>query len=281
VVDGDTIDVAIDGQVFRVRYLGIDAPDAFGDYHGQQAIARNKSLVDGKTVMLEAEVSEMDSYHRLLRYVYVGEVFVNAELVRLGYARASVSPPDIRYEKLLLGLENEARDSRRGMWAAPQVTAATVDPAASGTMTPEALPTATHTPEPLPTATLEPSLAATATLEPTLTPTATFRPSPTWTATSPPVPTVADTLRPLPSPTSEPTSLVPTSSASPECPAARFFPARLCSPCPEYVGSQRTRVFHYPWCRQAQKIDPHDLMCFYSRQEAIEAGYTPDEECSP
>ncbi len=285
VVDGDTIDVAIDGQVYRVRYLGIDAPDAFGDYFGQQATARNEALVGGNTIMLEADVSETDSYHRLLRYVYVGDLLVNAELVRLGYARAGLSTSDTRYEELLLRLEREARDSGRGLWAVAQTTTATPEPAMIPSTTPELPVTASLSPEALPTGTDTPASSPTATgsSEPRTTPSATSRPSPTRTATHTlmPTATATATFRPLPSATAEPTSLLATPSPSPECPAAQYFPARLCSRCAEYIGSRRTKVFHFPWCRQAQKIDPLDLMCFYSREEAIDAGYTPDEECSP
>ncbi len=59
----------------------------------QEATRVNQSLVGGKTVLLEKDVSETDRYGRLLRYVYVGEVFVDAELVRLGYAQAVSYPP--------------------------------------------------------------------------------------------------------------------------------------------------------------------------------------------
>jgi hypothetical protein len=283
-VDGGTIDVAIDGQVYRVRYLGIEAPDAFGDPSGQQAADKNRALVEGKTVMLEVDVSQADSYDRLLRYVYVGDLFVNAELVRLGYARAQVSAPDQRYEDLLSRLEREARDSRRGLWGVAHTQSATLEPTEPGTMTPEPSTAESPTGEPLPTVRLTPTSSpmATATAQVTLTALATPTSSTTRTATptSEPTATATATFRPLPSATLGPTSSSATPSPT-ECQAAQYFPARLCSACAEYIGSRRTMVFHFPWCRQAQKIDPLDLMCFYSREEAVEAGYMPDEECSP
>lgn len=65
---------------------------------------------------LERDVSDRDRYGRLLRYVYVEGVFVNAELVRLGCARAELYPPDTKYSELLEQLEEEAREAHRGLW---------------------------------------------------------------------------------------------------------------------------------------------------------------------
>ncbi|MFH1484555.1 MAG: thermonuclease family protein [Chloroflexota bacterium] len=115
VVDGDTI-VIQGGQ--RVRYIGIDAPEARGEPQafGQQATEVNRSLVEGKLVRLEKDVSETDKYGRLLRYVYVNGTFVNAELVQRGYARAVSYPPDVRYQDYFRALEREAREAVRGLW---------------------------------------------------------------------------------------------------------------------------------------------------------------------
>jgi len=116
VIDGDTIDIAT-GQ--RVRYIGIDTPEVYPEReaYGMEAWQANRNLVEGKKVRLEQDVSETDKYGRLLRYVYVDDIFVNAELVRLGLAEAKAYPPDTRYQDLLEQLEAEARRAGRGMWA--------------------------------------------------------------------------------------------------------------------------------------------------------------------
>ncbi|MFH1652127.1 MAG: thermonuclease family protein [Chloroflexota bacterium] len=116
VIDGDTIVIAT-GQ--RVRYIGIDAPEIYpqAERFGQEAWSLNAALVSGKKVTLERDVSRTDQYGRLLRYVYVDNLFVNAELVRRGLARARAYPPDTRYQASLQGLEDVARESGRGMWA--------------------------------------------------------------------------------------------------------------------------------------------------------------------
>ena len=58
-----------------------------------------------------------DPYGRLLRYVWVGDLLVNAELVRLGYARAVAYPPDTKNQAQFAALQAEAQATRRGLWA--------------------------------------------------------------------------------------------------------------------------------------------------------------------
>ena len=104
-----------------MRYIGIDTPETKHpqkgvEWMGAEAAAKNEELVGGKVVQLEKDVSETDKYGRLLRYVWVGDVMVNAELVRLGYAQVSTYPPDVRYQELFLELQREAREAGRGLW---------------------------------------------------------------------------------------------------------------------------------------------------------------------
>jgi len=122
VVDGDTIEVKIDGKTYKVRYIGIDTPELHHptqpvEEYAQEAYEFNKSLVDGKELKLVKDVSETDKYGRLLRYVYVGDLFVNAELVKQGYANASTYPPDVAHEDEFRELETQARNDLLGLWA--------------------------------------------------------------------------------------------------------------------------------------------------------------------
>ncbi len=119
VVDGDTIEVEINGSLFKVRYIGIDAPESTIqiEYFGEEAAAHNQALVDGREVTLIKDVSETDRYHRLLRYVMVGEVFVNYELVRGGYANALRYPPDVACADVFRAAERQAREEGLGLWA--------------------------------------------------------------------------------------------------------------------------------------------------------------------
>lgn len=121
IIDGDTIDVQIVGQVFRVRYIGMNTPET-GQPCAAEATNYNAELVMGKSVTLVKDVSETDRYGRLLRYVYVGDIFVNAELVRQGYANAATYPPDVAHADLFVQLQAEARAAGRGCWATPTST---------------------------------------------------------------------------------------------------------------------------------------------------------------
>ncbi len=113
VIDGDTVELA-DGS--RVRYLCIDTPER-GEPFYAEASERNRELVDGKGVRLEPGVEDIDKYGRLLRYVYVDDVFVNAELVSGGYARTLIFDEDEPHAELLRQLEAEAKAANRGLWA--------------------------------------------------------------------------------------------------------------------------------------------------------------------
>lgn len=121
VIDGDTIEVDIAGTIYKVRYIGIDTPE-LNDKRpefcalAQKATRYNRQLVAGKTVRLEKDVSETDRYGRLLRYVYVGDIFINAELVRQGLAWVKVYEPDTKYQDYLEEMEAEAKQDGFGIW---------------------------------------------------------------------------------------------------------------------------------------------------------------------
>ncbi|MGB7062814.1 MAG: thermonuclease family protein, partial [Candidatus Zixiibacteriota bacterium] len=91
---------------------------------GEEAAAFNDSLVNGKIVRLETDIQVRDRYRRVLAYVWVDSIFVNAELVKQGYAQVSTYPPNVRYEKLFLKLQAEAREAGRGLWAEDSSTGA-------------------------------------------------------------------------------------------------------------------------------------------------------------
>jgi len=112
VIDGDTIELQ-DGR--RVRYLGIDTPES-GEYYSTEATAKNRELVEGKLVELQRGKRDRDEYDRLLRYVYIDGVFVNAELVAQGYATSYIFDPDERYSQVLVQLEQYAKMKKRGLW---------------------------------------------------------------------------------------------------------------------------------------------------------------------
>jgi endonuclease YncB( thermonuclease family) len=125
VIDGDTIELK-NGE--KVRYIGIDAPETKHptkeiECYGVKASEKNQSLVEGKIVRLDKDVSQTDKFGRLLRYVYVmaddgvTEIFVNDYLVREGFAVLSSYPPDVKYQDLFLLAQEQAREQKRGLWS--------------------------------------------------------------------------------------------------------------------------------------------------------------------
>ena len=123
VVDGDTIVMRFAGGAEeRVRLIGIDAPetsypDQAVERMGRAATARISELLARGPLELERDVEERDQYGRLLAYVWAGQVFVNLELVREGFASVFTVPPNVRYAEEFLGAQHEAREEERGLWS--------------------------------------------------------------------------------------------------------------------------------------------------------------------
>lgn len=115
VIDGDTIDVRLNGESVRVRYIGVNSPER-DEVCYDEATAANAALVLGQRVTLVRDVSNTDTYGRLLRYVYVGDVFVNGELVADGYAESRAYPPDTMQQPYLDSLERAAKAAGRGCY---------------------------------------------------------------------------------------------------------------------------------------------------------------------
>lgn len=123
VIDGDTVELR-DGRT--VRYIGVDTPEVRRrrggvwvrepEPYALEATEANRRLVEGKTVRLEFDVQPTDRYGRTLAYLYVGDLFVNAELVRQGYAVPLTIPPNVKYADLFLEVAREAREAQRGLW---------------------------------------------------------------------------------------------------------------------------------------------------------------------
>jgi micrococcal nuclease len=125
VVDGDTILVSLGGRDERVRYIGVDTPETVKprtpvQCFGKKASAYNHRLVEGRDVRLQFDAEERDRYGRLLAYVYRARdgLFVNAELVRRGYAATLTIAPNVRFAERFRQLAAAAREAGLGLWSA-------------------------------------------------------------------------------------------------------------------------------------------------------------------
>ena len=85
---------------------------------GPRASRFDHHLVEHRRVRLVFGVEHRDVYGRLLAYVYLGDRFVNAELVRSGLARTLTSAPNDRFAKYLKRLETAAARAGGGLCSA-------------------------------------------------------------------------------------------------------------------------------------------------------------------
>lgn len=116
VIDGDTIDVDINGQEYRLRYIGVDTPERDEPFY-REATNFNRALVEGETIILVKDVSDTDRYGRLLRYIYLQDgTFVNEELMLAGMARVVTFPPDVAMTDFFQEAQDEARRNNMGLW---------------------------------------------------------------------------------------------------------------------------------------------------------------------
>jgi len=112
VIDGDTIEIE-GGE--KVRYIGIDTPET-NECYGPEATEANRELVGGKEVILIRDVEKRGKYGRLLRYVIVDGRFVNAELVRLGYAEPRSYGESVMFQQVLTLFGRYAMEQKVGLW---------------------------------------------------------------------------------------------------------------------------------------------------------------------
>jgi micrococcal nuclease len=124
VVDGDTFWID-DGSKkgLKIRLIGVDAPESRNSgnkmiaFFGKESSDYLSTLIAGKKVRLEYDVGHFDKYRRTLAYAYLKDgTFVNAMLVKNGYATVMTVPPNVKYADTFLKLERKARNKKRGLW---------------------------------------------------------------------------------------------------------------------------------------------------------------------
>ena len=125
VVDGDTIDVNVDGRTERVRMIGLNTPESVDSDRpvqcfGIEASSFTKDLLTNQTVLLESDPTQgdADQYDRLLRYVWLTDGrMVNLELIGGGYAAQYTFDNPYKYRDIFVAAERNARDMDAGLWA--------------------------------------------------------------------------------------------------------------------------------------------------------------------
>lgn len=151
VIDGDTIEVSINGQKETIRIIGINTPETvdprksvecFGREASQQA--KNYFEQSGKEIWLEADPSqgERDKYKRLLRYVFTDDASVDygKVMLSLGYANEYTYNTPYKYQAMYKQAEQAARDAKQGLWADNACPVPTAKPTSRAAPTKSASP---------------------------------------------------------------------------------------------------------------------------------------------
>src|SRR3989344_2601640 len=124
VVDGDTVEILyFNNEIKVIRLIGIDTPETVDprkpvQCFGKEASQKTKNLIDGKKVRIEKDSigDTIDKYGRLLRYVYLDNSLVNAELIEQGFAYAYTAYPFSKSSDFKK-LEARAKSQLRGLWS--------------------------------------------------------------------------------------------------------------------------------------------------------------------
>ncbi|MFT5356696.1 MAG: micrococcal nuclease [Polyangiales bacterium] len=122
ITDGDTVVIMRGGQPDRLRLIGIDTPETAQSPRGEEPFANEATealrlLLRNTEVTLRLDVGERDRFGRLLGYIHSSDgTFVNAEMVRRGWARPVTVPPNVHFADEFARLAQEAREAGRGIW---------------------------------------------------------------------------------------------------------------------------------------------------------------------
>ena len=120
IIDGDTFELQDRG---KLRLLGIDTPEHGEPFH-DSAMAFLSGMVLNKEVELEFELRKRDKYKRLLAYVYIDSIFVNAEMISAGLAGLYLFPENSSDQAIiadLLDCQRQAMAEEVGIWGLPHI----------------------------------------------------------------------------------------------------------------------------------------------------------------
>src|SRR3989344_431503 len=125
VVDGDTLDILMDGKAVRLRLIGLDTPETVDprkvvQCFGREASAKAKDLLTGTSVSLEMDTSQgtLDKYGRTLAYVFLpNSTNFNEYMIAEGYGHEYTYNLPYKYQEAFKAAETKAREEKKGLWA--------------------------------------------------------------------------------------------------------------------------------------------------------------------
>lgn len=123
VIDGDTIEVLLDGKKAKVRIIGINTPETVDPRRpvgcfGKEASKFAKQILTGQVIILESDPtqSNVDRYGRLLRYVFVNGLDFGKKMISDGYAYEYTYDLPYKYQSEYKNAERQARERGLGLW---------------------------------------------------------------------------------------------------------------------------------------------------------------------
>lgn len=125
VIDGDTLEVLIDGKKEKVRVIGINTPETVDprrpvECFGKESSDKAKSLLSGKSVRLEQDQTQdsIDKYGRLLRYVFLPDgTDFGLTMIREGYAYEYTYDLPYKFQEEYKKAQEEAESAGKGLWS--------------------------------------------------------------------------------------------------------------------------------------------------------------------
>lgn len=124
VIDGDTIDIDMDGKTQRIRLIGANTPETVHpektvECFGEEASKFTKSKLTDKEVSIETDDSQdkYDKYNRLLAYVFLDGENFNQSLIKNGYAYEYTYNVPYKYQKEFKAAQKYAEENNIGLWA--------------------------------------------------------------------------------------------------------------------------------------------------------------------
>jgi len=123
VIDGDTIEVYLNGKIQKVRMLGINTPETVDprkpvECFGIEASNKLREILEGKIVRLEEDKSQdnYDKFDRALRYVFLDNENINFKMVNEGYAFEYTYKKPYKFQKEFKEAEKNAHEKSIGLW---------------------------------------------------------------------------------------------------------------------------------------------------------------------
>jgi micrococcal nuclease len=125
VVDGDTVDVDINGDTERIRLIGLNTPETVDprrtvECFGKEASEKARGILSGQKVRIETDPTQgtRDKYGRLLAYVFLADgTLFNKMMIEEGYGHEYTYNLPYKYQEEFKAAETKARELKKGLWA--------------------------------------------------------------------------------------------------------------------------------------------------------------------